>query len=229
MRILASDGSWQRQAQCIFAGQHQAAIRLAADGEVDCVGVRLRPAASAAVAGARLVECAERTVDLAQIDARFAAEFDAACREFTIDPRARSFWQCLESRLLPHAIDERVEAAVAQLESQHGQGRIDATAAAAAMSLRSFQIRFRACVGLSAKAFARVLRLQATIRAIDRGLESLAQVAVDSGFSDQAHATRELQQLTGLTPARLRTALRSARDDDRTVQLAAAFVRGRGA
>ena len=72
----------------------------------------------------------------------------------------------------------------------------------------------------------RVLRLQATIRAIDRGGESLAQLACDTGFSDQAHATRELQQLTGLTPARLRAALRSARDDDRTVQLAAAFVRG---
>jgi len=226
MRVLGSDGGWQQQAHCIFAGQHQAAIRLAAVGEVDCVGVRLRPAASAAVAGARLVEFAERTVDLAQIDSRFAAGFNAACREFSGDPQARLFWQCLESRLLPHAIDERMEAAVAHLELQHGQSRIDATAAAAAMSLRSFQIRFLACVGLSAKAFARVLRLQATIRAIDRGFESLAQLAVDSGFADQAHATREVQRLTGLTPARLRAALRSARDDDRTVQLAAAFVRG---
>lgn len=226
MRVLGSDGGWQQQARCVFAGQHQAAIRLAAVGEVDCVGVRLRPAASAAVAGARLVECAERTVDLAQIDARFAAGFNTACREFSRDPQARSFWQCLEARLLPHALDEHVEAAVAHLDSRHGQSRIDATAAAAAMSLRSFQIRFLACVGLSAKAFGRVLRLQATIRAIDRGVESLAQLAVDSGFSDQAHATREVQRLTGLTPARLRTALRSARDDDRTVQLAAAFVRG---
>jgi methylphosphotriester-DNA--protein-cysteine methyltransferase len=173
-----------------------------------------------------LVECAERTVDLTQIDARFAARFNAACREFSRDSEARSLWQCLESRLLPYAIDERMEAAVAHLESQHGQSRIDATAAAVAMSLRSFQIRFLTCVGLSAKAFARVLRLQATIRGIDRGVESLAQLAVDSGFADQAHATREVQRLTGLTPARLRAALRNARDDDRTVQLAAAFVRG---
>jgi AraC-like DNA-binding protein len=226
MRVLASSSGWQQQAHCIFAGQHQAAIRLAAVAQVDCVGVRLRPAASAAVAGARLVEYTERTVDLAQIDVRFAAGFSVACREFSRDPQTRSLWQCLEARLLPHAIDERVEAAVAHLESQHGRSRIDATAAAAAMSLRSFQIRFLACVGLSAKAFARVLRLQATIRAIDRGVESLAQLACDTGFSDQAHATREVQQLTGLTPARLRAALRTARDEDRTVQLAAVFVRG---
>jgi AraC-like DNA-binding protein len=227
MRIFEPEGGWRQQAHCVFAGQHQAAIRLAAVGEVHCIGVRLRPAASAAMAGARLGEFAERTVDLAQIDARFAVEFIAACREFSLDPKARSFWQCLESRVLPHTIDERVEAAIAHLEAQHGQSRIDATAALSAMSLRSFQIRFLACVGLSAKAFARVLRLQATIRAMDRGVESLAQLAFDSGFSDQAHATREVQRLTGLTPARLREALRSARDDDRTVRLAAAFVRGR--
>lgn len=227
MRIYESNGSWQQQAHCVFAGQHQAAIRLAAVGEVDCVGVRLQPTASAAIAGARVVEFAERTVDLAQIDAHFAAGFSAACRDFSRDPQAQSFWQCLESRLLRHTIDERIEAAVAHLEAQQGQSRIDATAAVAAMGLRSFQIRFVACVGLSAKAFARVLRLQATIRAMDRGVESLAQLAVDSGFSDQAHATREVQRLTGLTPARLRAALRNARHDDRTVRLAAAFVRGR--
>lgn len=227
MRILVPERGWQTQPVCIFAGQHQAAIRLTAAGEVDCVGVRLQPAASAALAGARLGDFAERTVDLTLLDAQFATAFSAAARAFARDPQDRSFWQCLESRLLAYEIDERIETAVAYLESQQGQSRIDATAVAAAMSLRAFQIRFAASVGLGAKAFARVLRLQATIRAIDRGAEPIAQLALQSGFSDQAHATREVQRVTGLTPARLRTALRNARDDDRTVQLAAAFVRGR--
>jgi AraC-like DNA-binding protein len=53
-------------------------------------------------------------------------------------------------------------------------------------------------------------------------------VALESGFSDQAHATRELHDVTGLTPARLRRALRGTRDADQTIQLAAAFVRGSG-
>lgn len=229
MRILLPDRTWQTQPVCIFAGQHQAAIRLAPAGAIDCVGVRLQPAASAAVAGARLEELAERTIDLALLAAPFAAEFIRTARVFSANPQAPSFWRCLERCLLAHPLDERIEAAVAYLESRHGQRRIDATADAAGMRMRAFQNRFVACVGMGPKAFARVLRLQAAIRAIDGGTGSIAQVAAESGFSDQAHATRELQRVTGLTPARLRIALRVARDDDRTVELAAAFVRGRDA
>lgn len=226
MRIQMPAHGWQAQPVCIFAGQHQAALRLMPAGTIDCIGVRLQPAASAALAGTRLEEFTEQTVDLTLLDAQFAAEFSRAARAFTGNPQAPSFWRCLERRLLAYALDERIESAVAYLESRHGQRRIDATANAAGMSMRAFQVRFAACVGLGAKAFARVLRLQATIRAIDRGSDSIAQVAAQRGFSDQAHATRELQRVTGLTPARLRIALRKARNDDRTVQLAAAFVRG---
>jgi len=55
-------------------------------------------------------------------------------------------------------------------------------------------------------------------------------VASDRGFADQAHVTRELRRVTGLTPARLRAELRrhlAGEDDgDAAVRMAAAFVRG---
>jgi transcriptional regulator GlxA family with amidase domain len=129
---------------------------------------------------------------------------------------------------LDYAIDGRLENAIAALEAVAGIHRIDALAEAAQMGLRTFQIRFLECVGLRPKEFARVLRLQATLRELDRSDEGLAHVALESGFSDQAHATRELHDVTGLTPARLRRALRGTRDADQTIQLAAAFVRGSG-
>jgi AraC-like DNA-binding protein len=95
------------------------------------------------------------------------------------------------------------------------------------MSERSFQNTFRELVGLSAKEFARILRLQATIRRLDDGSRSMAELAIESGFADQAHATREVRRVTGTTPAKLRDALRRDRDGDSSVRLAAAFVRGR--
>ena len=95
------------------------------------------------------------------------------------------------------------------------------------MSLRAIQRRFLACLGLGATDFARIVRLQATLRALDEGRASLAGVAVDAGFADQSHATRELRRFTGLTPARLFAALNNERETDSTVRLAAAFVRGR--
>ncbi len=91
--------------------------------------------------------------------------------------------------------------------------------------MRGFQARFRAEVGLTPKEFARLMRLQATLRALDL-TPSLSALAADAGFSDQAHATRELQRSTGLTPASLRANLRRDRDGDAAVRLAAAFVRG---
>jgi AraC-like DNA-binding protein len=54
----------------------------------------------------------------------------------------------------------------------------------------------------------------------------MAELAIDSGFADQAHATREVRRVTGTTPARLRDALRQDRDGVSSVRMAAAFVRG---
>lgn len=71
-----------------------------------------------------------------------------------------------------------------------------------------------------------MMRLRATLTALDEGDGSVADVAADLGFADQAHAARELKRTTGLAPARLRAALRADRNGDAAVQLAAAFVRG---
>lgn len=228
MRAFSLERGWERQAPCLLAAQQRSALRLAAVGQVDCVGVRLQPAASVAVAGEPLANLRDRVVNMADVDSELAADLTASARDFAGRLDGAALWQVLEARLLGSAIDDRIENAVSSLEADDGTQRIGALAKIATMGLRTFQIRFLECVGLSPKEFARILRLQATLRELDRGEESLAELALGSGFSDQAHATRELRHLTGLTPARLRRALRGARDADQTIQLAAAFVRGRG-
>lgn len=216
---------WRPQARQLFAAQQRTAVRLRASAAVDCVGVRLQPAASAAVVDAP-GNWRDRIADLAEIDAGFAARFAAATRSH-VDANDAALWTLLEERLLRYAPDARIEAAIAELDATGGRARIEATATFVGMGLRSFQKRFLECVGLGAKEYARLLRLQATIRALDGDDSPLSQLAVDAGFADQAHATRELARLTGLTPARLRAALRNDREGDDTIRLAAAFVRGR--
>jgi AraC-like DNA-binding protein len=61
----------------------------------------------------------------------------------------------------------------------------------------------------------------------DSQTASMAQLAVDRGFFDQAHAIREFRRITGTTPARFGEALRRDRIGDSSVRMAAAFVRGR--
>ena len=57
---------------------------------------------------------------------------------------------------------------------------------------------FRAEVGLSPKAYARIRRLQASLRLL--GSMSGARVAAEVGYFDQAHFVREFRSFTGMTP-----------------------------
>lgn len=226
MRACDTERGWHVQTASIFAAQQRGAIRLAAQASVWCVGVRLQPAASALIAGAGLQLLRDRIVDLAGIDAAFAAAFAVAAVRFDDDPDDGALWDLLASRAAAFRLDPRIETAVDTLHANGGRDRVLPLAAAAAMGQRSFQMRFLDCVGLGAKEFARVLRLQATLRLLDAGEASLAQIAIDGGFSDQAHATRELCRFTGHTPAKLLAALRDERDGEDTIRLALAFVRG---
>jgi AraC-like DNA-binding protein len=226
MRAHDATHGWQPQPACLFAAQQRSAIRLKAAPPLACLGVRLQPAASAAIAGPRLVALRDTIVDMTGLDAALAVRLASALACFDSDPGDPALWDLLESTLAAFPIDPRIEAAINRLQSERGQVRIAPLAGACGMGSRSFQIRFLEQVGLSAKEFARVVRLQSTIRQLDEGAGSLADVAADSGFADQAHATRELRKLTGLTPARLLSALRFERESEATVRLAAAFVRG---
>jgi AraC-like DNA-binding protein len=216
---------WHPQAKTVFAAQRVAAVRLELKRPLDCVGFRLQPAASASLAAGHPQILRDRIVDLSGIDRAFCRALRSAARTFA-GGSDDSVWRLLARRIAVRELDPRIEAAVARIETSAGKARIDFTARAAGMSVRNFQIRFREQVGLTPKEFARLMRLQATLSALDAGHASISEVAADSGFADQAHATRELRRVTGLAPATLRAALRKDRDGDAAVRLAAAFVRG---
>lgn len=221
------DLGWVSQLPVLFAAQQRVPIRLAARGPLDCLGVRLQPAASVLIGGVQLAPLRERIISLDALDRGFARALASAVRLFCVDDEESRFWRLLATRLDVAHLDPRIEAAIEVLDAAQGQVRIPRVAELAGMPLRSFQMRFLASVGLGAKEYARVLRLQAAVRLIDAGRVRLADIAADVGFSDQAHATRELQLLTGLTPARLAKALRDQRNGEQTLRTAAAFVRGR--
>lgn len=108
----------------------------------------------------------------------------------------------------------------------NGQLSVRSMARDLGVSVRTLQLQFAQAVGLSPKEYARIRRLQATLHLLDNGATALAEAAQRAGFSDQAHATRELRTLAGLTPARLRQALAAERAGEQALALAAAFIRG---
>ena len=219
---------WHAQARTLFAAQRVVAVRLEAAGPLDCIGVRLHPAANASVMPGALVR-RDCIVDLAALDARFSRALARATRSFAAG-ESSPLWRMLTRRISGRDVDARIAGAVASIESSGGRARVAVLARASALSMRGFQIRFRAAVGLTPKEFARLSRLQVTLRALDGADASIAALASDVGFADQAHVTRELRRATGLTPARLRAELRrhldGEGDGDAAIRMAAAFVRG---
>ena len=123
-------------------------------------------------------------------------------------------------------MDARVEEAVAILDAQDGDIRITDVATRIDLGMRNLQGRFLATVGMTAKEYARVRRLRALLQAFDNRDASMAQMAADRGFADQAHAGHDVRRLTGTTPARLLRALRTNREGEVALRLAAAFIHG---
>ena len=69
-------------------------------------------------------------------------------------------------------------------------------------SHRRFIALFSRSVGLTPKAYCRVLRFQDVLRRARRRMSaSLIDIAADAGYSDQSHFTREFREFAGVTPA----------------------------
>jgi AraC-like DNA-binding protein len=67
------------------------------------------------------------------------------------------------------------------------------------MSTKRLIALFRAEVGLSPKAYARIRRFQSALRLLGAGRPG-ARVAADVGYFDQAHFVREFRSFTDMTP-----------------------------
>lgn len=89
--------------------------------------------------------------------------------------------------------------------------KVEALAARAGLSPRSLQRLFHKYVGVGPKWVIRRYRIhEAVARAAEGESVSWASLALDLGFSDQAHLSREMKATTGRTPRELATMCRAA-------------------
>ena len=168
------------------------------------VGARFRPGAGGAALGVPLSEVLDQRMDVDDLPGV---------------PRGR-----LPGSLSPEEAMRRVAAIAAQmvterppdrlvLETTRLLGRPGARAELVAGQLgigeRQLRRRCQAAVGYGPRMLNRVLRFRRFVSRIDAGgAVDLATIAVEAGYADQAHLTRESNELAGLTPAALARARR---------------------
>jgi AraC-like DNA-binding protein len=169
-------------------------------------GLRVSPAAAALVLGRDLSTPSQHL----GVDALPLADRERLRQELdrvSTFPEAIAVYETyLGARAIrPDAIDPALAAAVALIERARGQAKIARIAAAVSLSPRQLQRRFLATTGLTPKQFSRTRRLRATALTLGQGQgdeTSWVDRAIDLGFADQAHLTRELHAMTGRSPVR---------------------------
>lgn len=190
-------------------------------GRVDTMGVRFRPGGGPVFFGLPASELTDRLVSLHEfwpdaaelferacgVGTQFQTETDRGVRDTALGTREqlRARSEILQE-LLRRRNRERPEPVVASaielIEAHGGRMRIDQIGDSLGISPRSLERRFLTQTGLSPKLASRIVRFQAAASVLQKDPRApLATLAVERGYHDQAHMTREFRELAGLTPA----------------------------
>ncbi|MCU1234315.1 MAG: transcriptional regulator, AraC family [Candidatus Solibacter sp.] len=117
-------------------------------------------------------------------------------------PNVEARFDLLETALLrqlarPLAHHPAIAYALREFRATHSIARVRE---ATGLSERRFIELFRQQIGLTPKLYCRVRRFQSTLRRIPQGPVDWADVAVSSGYFDQAHLIHDFRAISGLSP-----------------------------
>jgi AraC-like DNA-binding protein len=130
-------------------------------------------------------------------------------REVAPPPSLRASLACRWVRVVPAGLaaagppDRAVGHAARRLADP--RARVEALAGELGLSDRQLRRRCHAAAGYGPKTLQRVLRFRGFLARVDaagRGAD-LARIALDAGYADQPHLTRECTRLAGHAPAAL--------------------------
>ena len=174
------------------------------------VGAVLRPGAATVLFGIPADELAERHTALEDLwGAGINSMRDELASHATAGQRLDAFERMLAERL--PAVRGLHPAVARALQQLHHTPRVRDVVDASGYSHRRFITLFSRAVGLTPKAYSRVLRFQRVLSAAAADeVRSLADVAAEAGYSDQAHFNREFLEFAGVTPTQYRGRLPAA-------------------
>jgi AraC-like DNA-binding protein len=200
----------------LLGGLHSAPALIRHDGAQSGIQLALKPPGVRALLGLPAGE-------LADLDVPAEAVLGGVCTELRERVRGASGWPerfaVLDEILLRQLLAGRDGAAAVapevlwswrQLLRAGGAVRVADLAAGTGWSGRHLASRFRAEIGLTPKAAARVVRFDRARRrlvehagtgAYQDGGYQLADLAAEMGYFDQAHLAREFRALAGLPPS----------------------------
>ena len=188
--LVNADGSSRAFPKVFVVGLQTEIIRVRTEGEVRLLGARMYPLSTGGW------DCAELETIAAHIEEHMrVGAFPAAV-------------SVLQTWLLHQPkTDHTLKAALNRMYSTYGNTSVSELAASQEVSARQLQRVFADRIGISPKTLARVVRFaESWSRLLGKPDVSLADLAIDLGYSDQAHFANEFKSFGHKSP-------RSFRDD----------------
>lgn len=178
-------------------------------GDGWAAGVMFEPAAGALLTGGAVAPWVDAHVELADLfdaeGAGLAARIRQAMSPDPAAPQCQSFavdcYGQFLRRFLP--VDEQgrtVNEIVAYIEDNPDVTRVGDICARFAIGERRLQRLLRHRVGLTPKWLVRRRRIQDATWRLRTGATTMAAVAADLGYADEAHLSRDFRRVTGSTP-----------------------------
>lgn len=191
-----------------LAGVPRARFSRYLNGEGWVFGVKFRPGMFRPLLGRSVSTLSGKVVPLADV---FAADATPLASAVFASERLEECCALLESFLgprvactEPHVLESALElrGLVERMASDHTLLRAEAAAAWVGLDVRTLQRRFREYVGVTPKWVILRYRLhEAAERLRSQGASSLAALASELGYSDQAHFSRDFVKWIGETPS----------------------------
>jgi AraC-like DNA-binding protein len=196
----------------LAGGLHARPVEIRHDGNQFGIQLSVTPRGARALFGAPAAALASTVAPLdavlprtSELVDRLAAAPDWATRFAVLD---EILGAAIRARPQPELRPE-VAHAVARLTGAAGAVDIAALAREIGWSRRHLSARFGAELGIAPKTFARVLRFERSRHVLvhratapaTAGRPSLAAVAAECNFADQAHMAREWSDIAGLSPS----------------------------
>jgi AraC-like DNA-binding protein len=194
----------QSYAGAVVSGTYSSAFIVDAAQHAAMMGVHFRPGGAPAVLGVPSAAMADCHVDLADLwNPRDADRLrERLCEAPTHRSRFLTLEQVLTGRLTArNAPHPAVQLALASFGADGAGASICEVTRRSGLSHRRLLTLFTRDVGLPPKRFCRIRRFQHLhAAALRSGRIDWTDLALRSGFSDQAHLSNELRRLSGLTP-----------------------------
>jgi AraC-like DNA-binding protein len=180
------------------------------------LGARLLPGAATRLFGVAPATIRDNRIPVRIVDPATRAQPEPVHRRDTPLCEARAGFAALLANAWRTSRTPTLARRAAQLiEAAHGSVTVEELAGRMRCSTRHLHRSMVAEIGIAPKAAARIARFRRAARLI-RGGQPLAGVALEAGYGDQAHLTRDFAALGAPSPKRLRAL--SMSDNDKTIR-----------